>query len=148
MAEITALVAVRSPSSTLYWGPRRPIFIFMQPSSSCFVKMWLSNEFEFETPVLTHPAHGVGQCDFLVTVRPCDTFQIRTCKQFFGNFNFWFTYYLCHQKTSPLLHTYIYAGHSPLAYIFIALKTRFVVFPKGYIFPLNCQCWMRVTMQI
>ncbi len=31
----------------------RPIFIFMQPTSSFFfVKMWLSNEFEFETPGL------------------------------------------------------------------------------------------------
>jgi len=36
----------------LYWGPRRPIFIFMRPTSSFFVKIWPSNEFEFETPGL------------------------------------------------------------------------------------------------
>ncbi len=51
MAEITVLGAVNLPS-TLYWGPRRPIFIFMRPVSSFFVKMWPSNEFELEIPAL------------------------------------------------------------------------------------------------
>jgi len=51
MAEIKVLGAIKAPY-TLYWGPQRPIFIFMRPASSFFVKMWPSNEFEFETPVL------------------------------------------------------------------------------------------------
>jgi len=51
MTEIAVLDAVKAPS-TLYWGPRRPIFIIMRLESSFFVKMWPSNEFEFETPAL------------------------------------------------------------------------------------------------
>jgi len=39
------LTKLRTISSTLYWGPQRPIF----------VKMWPSNEFEFETPSLKDP---------------------------------------------------------------------------------------------
>ncbi len=49
MTEITDLGAVKAPF-TLHWGPRRPILIFMLPASSFFVKMWPSNELEFETP--------------------------------------------------------------------------------------------------
>ncbi len=46
-------VVVRPASSqkasfwcTFYWGPWRPIFIFMRPACSFFVKLWPSNEFE------------------------------------------------------------------------------------------------------
>ncbi len=51
MAEITVLGAAKAPF-TLYWGPQRPIFIFMLPASSFIVKMWPSNEIEFDTPDL------------------------------------------------------------------------------------------------
>jgi len=54
MAEITVLSAVKAPS-TFYLGLRRSIFIFIRPASSFFVKMWPSNEFEFETPGLDQP---------------------------------------------------------------------------------------------
>ncbi len=81
--------------------------------------------------VLSKNAHGVGQCDFLVTVRPCDTFQIRTWKQFFGNFNFWFTYYLCHQKTSPLLHTYIYDWTQSISLYIYCIENEICGFPEG-----------------
>ncbi len=48
MAEITALGAVKA-SSILYFEARGDLFLYLcGPQAHFFVKMWPSNEFEFE----------------------------------------------------------------------------------------------------
>jgi hypothetical protein len=54
MAEITVLGAVKAPSTPSIEARRDLFLSLFGPRARLFVKMWPSNEFEFETPGLLH----------------------------------------------------------------------------------------------